>query len=243
MKDAGKAALNLELVIQPAAGRRASSIPRRRRATRSTPETEAEARSQAGAKPAADAKLRLTPSRRRRQAPDSNRPLSRRRARSGSTLPTPIIAFSGHHLFIGNFNGFNVYDLENPKKPKLLASIVCPAGRATCRCTASSSSCPSSRRAAASTAVRRASSRRSATSASAACACSTSPMSRSRSRSRRCRRAAAHTRIRSSPIRKTLRTSTSTARALARYAPVKSCPDVRTRNPRTIPTLRSSAST
>ena len=39
------------------------------------------------------------------------------------------LAFSGHHLFIGNFNGFNVYDLENPKKPKLLASIVCPGGQ------------------------------------------------------------------------------------------------------------------
>ena len=39
------------------------------------------------------------------------------------------LAFSGQHLFIGNFNGFNVYDLVNPKKPKLLASIVCPGGQ------------------------------------------------------------------------------------------------------------------
>src|SRR5262245_18424711 len=39
------------------------------------------------------------------------------------------LAFSGHHLFMGNFNGFNSYDIERPSKPKLLASIVCPGGQ------------------------------------------------------------------------------------------------------------------
>jgi hypothetical protein len=39
------------------------------------------------------------------------------------------LAFSGRHLFVGNFNGFNVYDVDNPRKPKLLASIVCPGGQ------------------------------------------------------------------------------------------------------------------
>jgi hypothetical protein len=39
------------------------------------------------------------------------------------------LAFSGHHLFMGNFNGFNVYDITNPKKPSLVASIVCPGGQ------------------------------------------------------------------------------------------------------------------
>jgi hypothetical protein len=39
------------------------------------------------------------------------------------------LAFQGHHLFMGNFNGFNVYDIENPKKPKLLSSVVCPGGQ------------------------------------------------------------------------------------------------------------------
>jgi hypothetical protein len=39
------------------------------------------------------------------------------------------LAFSGHHVFIGNYHGFNTYDVERPNKPKLLASIVCPGGQ------------------------------------------------------------------------------------------------------------------
>jgi hypothetical protein len=32
-------------------------------------------------------------------------------------------------MFLGNFNGFNTYDIETPKKPRLLASVVCPGGQ------------------------------------------------------------------------------------------------------------------
>ena len=39
------------------------------------------------------------------------------------------LGFSGHHLFVGNFNGFNIYDIANPKKPNLVASVVCPGGQ------------------------------------------------------------------------------------------------------------------
>jgi hypothetical protein len=39
------------------------------------------------------------------------------------------IAFSGHHLFLGNFHGFNTYDVENGKNPRLVASVVCPGGQ------------------------------------------------------------------------------------------------------------------
>jgi hypothetical protein len=39
------------------------------------------------------------------------------------------LAFQGNRLFAGNFNGFNVYDIANPRSPKLLASIVCPGGQ------------------------------------------------------------------------------------------------------------------
>jgi len=39
------------------------------------------------------------------------------------------LAFSGNHLFMGNFNGFNTYDVERPNRPKLLASVVCPGGQ------------------------------------------------------------------------------------------------------------------
>jgi hypothetical protein len=39
------------------------------------------------------------------------------------------IAFRRADLFLGNFNGFNIYDIETPKKPRVLASIVCPGGQ------------------------------------------------------------------------------------------------------------------
>src|SRR5713101_7159717 len=39
------------------------------------------------------------------------------------------LAFSGNHLFMGNFHGFTTYDIERPDKPKLSASVVCPGGQ------------------------------------------------------------------------------------------------------------------
>src|ERR1700694_3215459 len=39
------------------------------------------------------------------------------------------LAFSGTHLFLGSFHGFNTYDIERPGKPKLSASVVCPGGQ------------------------------------------------------------------------------------------------------------------
>ena len=39
------------------------------------------------------------------------------------------LAFSGHHAFVGNYHGFNTYDVERPARPKLLASVVCPGGQ------------------------------------------------------------------------------------------------------------------
>src|SRR5215470_13861664 len=39
------------------------------------------------------------------------------------------LAFSGTHAFVGNYHGFNTYDVERPTRPKLLASIVCPGGQ------------------------------------------------------------------------------------------------------------------
>ena len=32
-------------------------------------------------------------------------------------------------MFLGNFSGFNIYDIANPKNPKLIASVVCPGGQ------------------------------------------------------------------------------------------------------------------
>jgi hypothetical protein len=39
------------------------------------------------------------------------------------------IAFSHDRLVMGNFNGFNAYDIKEPKSPKLIASVVCPGGQ------------------------------------------------------------------------------------------------------------------
>lgn len=39
------------------------------------------------------------------------------------------LAFSGNHLFVGNYNGINTYDIDNPAKAKLRTSIVCPGGQ------------------------------------------------------------------------------------------------------------------
>jgi hypothetical protein len=39
------------------------------------------------------------------------------------------LAFSGNHAIVGNYHGFNTYDVERPNRPKLLASVVCPGGQ------------------------------------------------------------------------------------------------------------------
>ena len=39
------------------------------------------------------------------------------------------LAFSGNHLFVGNYNGINFYDIDNPKMIKLRTSLVCPGGQ------------------------------------------------------------------------------------------------------------------
>jgi hypothetical protein len=38
-------------------------------------------------------------------------------------------AFQGPHLFLGNFHGFNFYNVEDPRKPQLRVSVPCPGGQ------------------------------------------------------------------------------------------------------------------
>jgi hypothetical protein len=38
-------------------------------------------------------------------------------------------AFKGTHLFLGNFHGFNFYNIEDPHKPQLRVSVPCPGGQ------------------------------------------------------------------------------------------------------------------
>ena len=39
------------------------------------------------------------------------------------------LAFSGNHMFVGNYNGINFYDIDNPGKTALKTSLVCPGGQ------------------------------------------------------------------------------------------------------------------
>ncbi len=99
MRDAGQAARNMELL---------SSLPK--------PEGFSDSDAPAPApvpQPAAQA-----------GAPPAARP-----QRSSLNFANSDLAFHKADLFMGNFNGFNTYDVESPKKPRLIASIVCPGGQ------------------------------------------------------------------------------------------------------------------
>ncbi|MEV7967860.1 hypothetical protein AB0O34_17995 [Sphaerisporangium sp. NPDC088356] len=39
------------------------------------------------------------------------------------------MAFGGDYAFVGNFNGFNIYDISTPANPVLTTSVVCPGGQ------------------------------------------------------------------------------------------------------------------
>ncbi|CAN5591300.1 hypothetical protein BH23BAC4_BH23BAC4_17210 [soil metagenome] len=39
------------------------------------------------------------------------------------------MAFYGDHVIVGNFNGFMVYDVSDPRNPRLRVSVVCPGGQ------------------------------------------------------------------------------------------------------------------
>ncbi|MGE0814694.1 MAG: LVIVD repeat-containing protein [Vicinamibacterales bacterium] len=47
----------------------------------------------------------------------------------GSGFTNSDLAFKGINVIVGNYNGFNSYDIENARRPKLVASIVCPGGQ------------------------------------------------------------------------------------------------------------------
>jgi hypothetical protein len=47
----------------------------------------------------------------------------------GSGFTNSDLAFFGTHVVVGNYHGFNIYDVENVRKPRLMTSIVCPGGQ------------------------------------------------------------------------------------------------------------------
>ncbi len=39
------------------------------------------------------------------------------------------LAFTGNHAIVGNFNGFQIYDVSDPNNPTLFNTVVCPGGQ------------------------------------------------------------------------------------------------------------------
>ncbi|MFN7980055.1 MAG: hypothetical protein U0P30_18120 [Vicinamibacterales bacterium] len=52
-----------------------------------------------------------------------------RRAGSGLDFANSDLAFKGVNVVMGNFHGFTTYNVEDAKKPKLVAAIACPGGQ------------------------------------------------------------------------------------------------------------------
>ena len=48
---------------------------------------------------------------------------------AGLDFANSDLAFRDTHLFLGNFHGFNFYDIEDPRRPKLQVSVPCPGGQ------------------------------------------------------------------------------------------------------------------
>ena len=113
-RDAGIAASNLELV---------ASLPRPR----------------GFFDPAAPAGL-PTPAERTREQDDAQDRIDRQHELAGTPVPArpgannlnfanSDLAFRDAYAFVGSFHGFNIYDVENPRRPRQLASVVCPGGQ------------------------------------------------------------------------------------------------------------------
>jgi hypothetical protein len=116
LKDAGQAASDLELI---------ANIPR--------PEGFFDPRAPAGLpvppEKTPEEQKKEEEEEKARKAKDPNAPEPESPLAGALNFANSDLAFQRNHLFLGNFNGFNVYDIANPKKPKLVASIVCSGGQ------------------------------------------------------------------------------------------------------------------
>ncbi|WP_030544201.1 LVIVD repeat-containing protein [Streptomyces albus] len=43
--------------------------------------------------------------------------------------PNTDLAFQGRYAFAGNYDGFTVYDISNPRSPKTVSQVLCPGGQ------------------------------------------------------------------------------------------------------------------
>ena len=89
------------------------------------------------------------------------RPQNDPRRQNRLSFANSDLAFRGNQLVMGSFHGFNTYDIENARRPRLIGPSPAQA-RSDARSTATCCSCRSSRHVDGSTAARRACRRRSA---------------------------------------------------------------------------------
>jgi hypothetical protein len=61
------------------------------------------------------------------EEPEPGKPAKPPMLQYGST--NSDLAFSGNHVFVGNYNGINFYDIDSPTQVKLQASLMCPGGQ------------------------------------------------------------------------------------------------------------------
>src|SRR5437879_6363519 len=61
------------------------------------------------------------------EPPEPGKPAQPPSVQYGST--NSDLAFSGNHVFVGNYNGINFYDIDNPTQVKLRTSLICPGGQ------------------------------------------------------------------------------------------------------------------
>jgi hypothetical protein len=58
-----------------------------------------------------------------------NTALESRRGSFDINFANSDLAFRETHVFVGSYHGFNVYDIENPRSARRIASVVCPGGQ------------------------------------------------------------------------------------------------------------------
>ncbi len=124
IRDAGQAIRNLELVaslskpagfFDPASPLGSAIPPERPESAENTGST-----SSAGGSGAAGSGAAAAPA-----APPAFDP----KTANALNFSNTDIAFDRQRLFLGSYHGFNVYDIEQSRDPKLIASVVCPGGQ------------------------------------------------------------------------------------------------------------------
>jgi hypothetical protein len=111
-RDAGEAAVNLELVM---------AVPK--------PEGFFDPQAPAGVPtpPEKDPEEEKKEEKEKEKKEES--PAEEARRSSFLNFANSDLAFSGDRLFVGNFHGFNTYNIEDPATPKHIAAVVCPGGQ------------------------------------------------------------------------------------------------------------------